>query len=485
VWREKESLGRLRPLPPERVKGWLAAVLKSRPRFRRRKKAPTLDLLLASSPRAQQQDLRSMLPEPTQAEIARLRRAVVILNWDQRQADAALPYVRQDRRGIGDHALTVFRTERSFVFDQSHIFFDGLWGMAVSEMLTNEAIYRQSQLADLKPQAPRQSPQSLQLEISDEALQLVQEARFAGEAAAQDDGVDVHQLARLRKRLTQRGIHLTVNDLLLLYRFLYAGEYKLSPQARQAMRAFGAAHPGARDALQAIDDCLTHMKVTNPALLIPMDASNVAPRERIFPTTFRNPLLKIGAKIAAADQALRAHRETPGQTAWKAFDAARREMLAYLSAFNQVLNALKAVTMRGESFSTANLRMLAHLPASMQNLLDQIPQRVGVLNEIIKGTEVFSNAGRVAPGSSLSRFCSARDDGATKWLIWGILSDDSGKLHISLRDFRPYVPLLLQEPGGEKLAELLAREFLHGYVKGFNDFVARLNAIVSEQKSAG
>ena len=161
-----------------------------------------------------------------------------------------------------------------------------------------------------------------------------------------------------------------------------------------------------------------------------------------------------------------------------------RKMLAYLQAFGELLNTLKAVTMRGESFNTATLRMLAHLPSSMQNLLDQIPQRISVLNEIIKGTEVFSNVGRVAPNSSLSRFSSARDDGETKQLIWGFLTDDKGTMHITLRDFRPFVPLLLQlrDPPGQALADLLARDYLQVYVQDFNRFIDQLSTFVASEK---
>ncbi len=486
VWRKgtENALGRLRPVPPARLKGGLTAILKSRSKAGKKKNETPLDLLLAASPRGEQDELRLLLPAPTQAEIAHLRRAAVILNWDPRPAKVPLAYVRQGQRGIGDHALTIFRTKRGFVFDQSHIFFDGLWGMAVSELLTNEAAYHYPRMAQVTPSLPDKAPRPLKLAASPEAVQLAQEVRLPGEVAAEDDGIDTRRLARLRHWLSQRGVRLTVNDALLLYRFLYAGEYELSSQARKAIKAFRAAHPEARAAAQAIDECLDQIKLTNPALLIPMDASNVAPRERVFPTTFRNPLVEIGAKITAADGAQRAYRKKRKQANWDAFDQSRREMLAYLNAFNQVLDALKAVTMRGESFNTASIRMLAHLPASMQNLLDQVPQRIGVLNEIIKGTEVFSNVGRVAQGSSLKRFCSARDDGATKWLIWGVVSDDKGVLHLSLRDFRPFVPLLLRldDPDGKKLADLLARDFLRGYVEGFNGFVARLGAIVSEKK---
>jgi hypothetical protein len=490
VWSEggKRLLGRLRPPSPEQIKGWVAAIFQdsSRPVAG---SALSLDLLLAESPRAQQDELRRALPEATQAEIARLRLAPVILNWDPHDAEAPLPYIRRGHRGLGDHALTILRTGRSFVFDQSHIFFDGLWGMAVTERVTNEAIYCYPQVAEVAPRPPAGAPRALKLEAAPQARQLIQKARHPGEVAAEDDGIETRRLSRLRGWLAQRGVRLTVNDLLLLYRYLHAGAYQPSRQAHQTIEAFRAcATNGAEQAaVKAIDDCLAQIKVANPALLIPMDASNVAPRERVFPTTFRNPLVEVGAKIAVAEQALQTFGETPNRATWAAFDHTRREMLAYLRAFGQVLDALKAVTMRGESFNTATIRLLAHLPASMQNLLDQIPQHIGVLNEIIKGSEVFSNVGQVASGSSLSRFSSARDDGHTKWLVWGVLTDDQGVLRITLRDFRPFVPLLLQleNPAGRELADLLARDFLRGYVQGLNRFVVKLGDIVSEQKPAG
>ena len=134
--------------------------------------------------------------------------------------------------------------------------------------------------------------------------------------------------------------------------------------------------------------------------------------------------------------------------------------------------------MRGESFNTATIRLLAHLPSSMQHLLDQIPQRIGVLNEIVKGNEVFSNVGRVAPGTSLTRFMSAKDDGQTKELIWGILTDDQEHMHISLRDFRPFMPGLLAL-GESELANCLAQDYLDGYVNGLNRFVIELSTIIT------
>ncbi|MBN1889117.1 MAG: hypothetical protein JW850_14085 [Thermoflexales bacterium] len=473
VWYAESSrlLGRLRPPAPQAVIDWLAAIFSTGGISNGDEQTDTLnlDLLLAASPRAMQGQLREKLPPSTQAELAALRRAPIVLNWDLARHDRPLACIRRRQRGIGDHALTIFRTESSFVFDQSHIFFDGVWGMAVAEILTNSAFHTYRRLETPASSPKRQSPLApLALGSTSEVEKLALPYLAGGEAAAESDGIDMHKLARLRQWLQQRGVRLTINDLLLLYRSFHAGQYQPSPPIRQALKGL---EPALR---QFIEETLANLRETNPALLIPMDASNVSPRERIFPTTFRNPLTEIGDKFACTQEAYLAQR------AWPAFDQARRELLAYLKAFGELLDAYKAVTMRGESFSTATIRLMAHLPASMQHALDQIPQRIGVLNEIIKGNEVFSNVGRVAPGSSLARFSSAKDDGQAKWLVWGVLTDEQGQMHISLRDFRPFVPRLLAA-GEAEMAGRLAQDYLDSYVKGFNRFVNELAKIVTLQ----
>jgi hypothetical protein len=478
TYRDGRLLGVLHPPAPETVLGWMASILAAQ----HAGPPPTLDLLLADTPRHLQPQLREKLPAATQVELAALRRAPIVINWDRRSRELPLAYVRRGRRGIGDHALTVFRTEQSFVFDQSHIFFDGLWGMAVAEVMTDSAVhwYRRLVGRPFIPETP--SPQPLALKGSPKAEAALQSHRKPGEVAAESSGVDMRALMRLRKWLQQRGVPLTVNDLLLLYRSFHAAGYEPSLLLRQALKAFAgqATSPQARAALEAIKTTLARLRETNPALLIPMSASNVAPRERVFPTTFRNPLVDIREKFAAAHRDLQAHREGSTPEKWAAFDRSRRELLAYLQAFGGVLGALKAVTMHGESFNTATIRMLAHLPPSMQQLMDGIPQRVGALNEIIKGNEVFSNVGRVAPGSTITRFVSAKDDGETKELIWGVVTDDEGCMHVSLRDFRPFVPQLLAL-GEDGLANLLAQDYLTAYVQGFNRFVLELGDIIAAQ----
>lgn len=468
-------IGNLRPPSAEAVKGWATAVLATS-----WGNASDLDWRLAAAPRAGQASWRQELPEATQAELAALRRAPVIINWDGASASLPLARIRQNRRGIGDHALTIFRTDRSFVFDQSHIFFDGMWGLAVAEILTDSAIHWYRRLVKLAARPLPTAP--LALSAPAEIMARITSEIPKSEAAAESDGFDTRKLARLRQMLQQRGVRLTVNDVLILGRFVHAVRYTPSRQVREAIQQLQNRSylPGARAAYEAIASTLARFRETNPALLIPMDASNVSPRERVFPTTFRNPLLKIEEQLAETHQRYANYHARRTAEAWSAFDGSRRELLAYLKVFGELLDAVKAVTMRGESFNTATIRLLAHLPASLQHVLDQVPQRIGVLNEIIKGNEVFSNVGRVAPGTSLTRFTSAKDDGESKELVWGVITDDQGQMRISLRDLRPFVPLLLAM-GETAMADLLAQDYVASYVNTLDELINELSDIVTAQ----
>ncbi len=344
-----------------------------------------------------------------------------------------------------------------------------------------QRLTREGFLAEKSP-----NPLPLSLSSTPQMEALAKPKYHLNEATAESVGIETRQLFRLRKWLLQRGVRLTVNDLLLLYRFFHSAWYRPSRALIQALEAFDsrATSAEAQAAGQSIQATLTRFHEMNPALLIPMDASNVSPGERVFPTTFRNPLTEIREKFVIAQDHYRTYRACPDLDHWLAFDQSRRKLLTYLKAFGGLMDTLKAVTMRGESFNTATIRLLGHLPASMQNLLDQIPQRIGALNEVIKGNEVFSNVGRVAPGTSLTRFISAKDDGQAKELIWGILTDDQGQMHISLRDFRPFVSQLVAL-GETELADLLARDYLESYVQGLNRFVAELGTLITSKEPQG
>ncbi len=137
--------------------------------------------------------------------------------------------------------------------------------------------------------------------------------------------------------------------------------------------------------------------------------------------------------------------------------------------------------MRGEGFSTAAIKMLGHMPPALQRTLDLLPQKIGLLNDVLKGEEVFSNVGRVARGSSLVRFSSARDDGVTKTMVWGILTDDGGRMHITLRDCRPHAGGLARI-GQSSLAQRVAQDYLDAYVRGLNRYVTEVTLIATARR---
>jgi hypothetical protein len=141
---------------------------------------------------------------------------------------------------------------------------------------------------------------------------------------------------------------------------------------------------------------------------------------------------------------------------------------------------LKDITRQGESLSTAAIQYLANLPASMQGTLDMIPQHVGALNEILKGEEVFSNVGQVVRSGSLIRFMSAKDDGASKTLVWGIMGDPQRQLRITLRDFRPFIAQLYALNRAD-IAHLLTQDYLEAYAQGLNQFAEELAKIAQVQ----
>ncbi|HOT93069.1 MAG TPA: hypothetical protein PLJ78_17460 [Anaerolineae bacterium] len=476
VWyrESKQELGTLRPPAPETILAWLNSIFNAPPAAE-----SDLDLVLVETPRALQATLRHKLPTATQKALDRLSRAPILINWDTSSAEQPLAHIRRGRRGSGDHALTIFRTPDSTVFDQSHIFFDGMWGMAVAEIMTGSAVHAYRRLMAISVPHEMLDITPLVLSTTAEFIALAGKNTLPHEASAESTAIDMRGLTQLRTWLGQRGLRLTVNDLLLLYRAFHATQYSLSPSVRQKLADLEQRLDAKkyRAIWESITQTLEHDRETNPALLIPMDASHVDPKARLFPTTFRNPLPAIVALFDEVQEQYKRYRLEQNSTHWTAFDESRRAFLAHLKAVGEFLNTLKGITMRGESFNTATLRLLGHLPASIQHILDQIPQRIGVLNEVIKGSEVFSNLGRVAPHTSPRRFLSAKDDGATKELVWGIVSDDEGIMHISLRDFRPFVPLL-HAAGAASLADALAQDYLDSYVAGFNHFVANLSTLI-------
>ncbi|MEW5961610.1 MAG: hypothetical protein AB1801_28155, partial [Chloroflexota bacterium] len=208
-------------------------------------------------------------------ELERLRLAPILINCGPRPRRLPLAELRQAERGVGDHALTLFDTGETMVFDQSHIFFDGAWGAALAEIMTQEALAWAVYLNKLPPAPPNQARSfALTFTFHPSDLELIHHApRITAEVSAETDAVDLRAMQRLRKLFKRRNdlIQLTVNDLLVLYRAIHAATYQAAPQLMIALKKLthdSLTRPAALAALEAIDSATQ----LNPAIVIPVDA---------------------------------------------------------------------------------------------------------------------------------------------------------------------------------------------------------------------
>jgi len=438
---------------------------------------------LATCRRAALPGLRSLFNPTLVRDLDMLRLAPILLNFDQRSRKLPLTTIRQAERGVGDHPLTIFDTGETFIFDQSHIYFDGAWGAALAEILTNEALAWAVHLKNLsaaQPSLTRLYSPSFQFHAVE--LDHIRKAPHSmREAGAETDIVNLRAILWLRNLFKRRNdlIRLTVNDLLVLYRAIHAVTYQPSPRLVSMLHTLSvdsATGEAAAEILAAIDIS----RKTNPAILIPVDASLREPRERLYPMTFEVPLdeldfLKLHRRSL---ETLASYKAAQGdRTAlYAAFDETQRTYLATLAGFGEVMSRAKEIAIEGKSISVGSIKLLAHLPTPLQRLFDLIPSQFDLLNDIIKGREVFSNLGAVAPNSTLIRFITAKDDNEKKMLAWGMVTDATGVMRISLRDFRPHVAHLAAIDR-QDLANLIVQDYLDTYARGLNVYVQELRQI--------
>jgi hypothetical protein len=425
--------------------------------------------------------LRGKLSPVLNEELNALRSTPILLNFDARPRTLPLAELRQAERGVGDHALTIFNTGETFVFDQSHIFFDGAWGAALAEILTNEALSWAVYLNSLPPAEPaaQQIYATPAFHFQTAELNLISQApHVTSEVGAESDEVNLKSILNLRKYFKLRSdlLQLTVNDLLVLYRAIHAVTYQPdSTLVAELKKVWGDS--ATKLAAQTALDEVENIRRVSPAILIPIDASQHSPRERLYPMSFEVPLndldfIQLHTKTL---HALDAYEKGSGDRTklYAEFDRLQRMYLAALAGFGAVLNRAKEVAILGESTSVGSIKLLAYMPAPLQRLLDNIPGRFDVLNDIIKGREVFSNVGAVAKTSTLTRFITAKDDNDKKTLAWGVITDALGVMRVTLRDFRPHVALL-ESAGQRDLARRLAEDYLSAYVRGLNQYVLDL-----------
>ncbi|MBN1311352.1 MAG: hypothetical protein JXB30_08020 [Anaerolineae bacterium] len=429
-------------------------------------------------------EIRQKMSPDLQEAVEALRYAPIIINTETRPYHLPLALLRQAERGIGDHALTLFDAGSTVVFDQSHIFFDGTWGAALAEIMTNEALFWANHLGSLPVAAPAQVlPRMLLFGIRDADRALIEDAeKIMPEAEAETETVNLQAILSLRRLLRQRNeqIRVTVNDLLVLYRAIHAVTYEPSPEIQTELKQLRS-HAGTRDTAEAVMAHLDSYRHNNPTLLIPVDASQHSPRDRLYPMAFEVPLAEIDVLSLHRDtyEAYMAFQQQPA--GFEQFDLLRRTYLATLAGYGALMSRTKEIAVLGESASVGTIKLLAHLPPAIQNLLDSVPGQFDLLNDLIKGREVFSNVGAVAPTSTLTRFISAKDDNEKKTLVWGIITDARGVMRISLRDFRPHVRLLHQA-GQHGLAARIAQTYLESYARGLNQWITEMRQMVSAKK---
>jgi hypothetical protein len=225
-------------------------------------------------------------------------------------------------------------------------------------------------------------------------------------------------------------------------------------------------------ALAALEAISSH-KRTNPHILIPLDASKRSPHDRLHPMTFSVPFEELNLAHWHEQSLETLQHYYQGKGTFEEFDEVRRLYLGALADFGRLFSQAKDVAAMGESASVGTIKFLAHLPPRVQKLLDRIPNRFEVLNDIIKGREVFSNIGAVVPGSTLTRFMTAKDDNENKTLVWAVMTDANSIMHITLRDFRPHVAQLAAV-GYEEVANRMTQDYLDAYASGLNAFIGSL-----------
>lgn len=465
--------GTRQPNTVEEVRGMIAA-LTAYPA----EDAPTSLRNWVTIQRATHPALREKLTPQLVKDMDIMRLCPIVLSFDQQNTGHPLAKIRQGERGTGDQAMTVFDTGQTFVFDQSHIYFDGTWGAAFAQIMTNEAINWAAFLAEQDPpRMGRKRPFSPALRFAQkdwESIKLM--PRTNTEAYAESDRVNLERIVQLRRLFKARNdlISVTVNDLLIIYRAIHAFTYVPHPSLVEEIRKLDY-NSNTHKLSIALQDLL--MEHSEPATLIPIDATRKNPRDRLYPITFKVPLyeldlLNLHSEVIARLEAYR-YATDQREAYYDAFSEAQQQYLTSLAGLGAVLTRAKETANADEGSSISTVKMLAHLPTPLQRLLDQIPNRFDVLNDIIKGREVFSNVGRVAVGSSLLRFVTAKDDNDKKTLCWGVLTDNDGVMRITLRDFRPHVGDLFSLKRAV-LAHWIAQDYLDAYVEGLNAFVDEL-----------
>ncbi|MBX3057468.1 MAG: hypothetical protein KF770_13450 [Anaerolineae bacterium] len=438
---------------------------------------------LAALKRAVLAELRRSWNQTLTASLTRLQHAPILFNADQRPSHLTLNDIRQTERGLGDHPLTLFDTGQSIVFDQSQIFFDAAWGAALAEIFTREAMSWAVYLRGLPPPTTGDlmiKPLTFPLEAAEQRY-IEQSPRLTPEVSAETDQINLSLLQTVRQLCQQRSgwLNLAVTDWLILYRAIHALTYQPDPTLAAEVAAL--AQTPRYEAAAALAQAAFIAGQAIPAVLIPLDAANSSPRDRLYPLVFEAPLreLDVWGLHGRTLDALAATRQ--GTLPFAEFDQQRRAYLAALAGFGQILHHAQEISVHGAGARADALQRWATMPTPVLRFLEAMPKQFDPLHNLMQGQELFAHLEPLAANSSLTRFSTAKADSEKRGLAWGVLTDAQGVMRVSLRDFRPHVAALTGI-GYKALATRLAQHYLDTYAAGLNDYLRDLRRMAAASR---
>jgi hypothetical protein len=321
---------------------------------------------LASLTRSSWPTLKEQLNPELVGSLLLLRTSPILLNFDQRPRHLHLSKLRQAERGVGDHAMTVFDTGETFVFDLSHIFFDGTWGAALAEIMTNEA----SSWATFLRLQPRLQPgrqlyddddhDALPLDIKTADWEIIQhQTRTLIEASGETKAINLGAIIFLRKFFKERSdlLQLTVNDILVLYRAIHAMTYEPAQGLIDILNALSR-EEGMKEVALATLEAIQPGKRVNPNILIPLDASKLSPRERLHPMTFSVPFEALDLSNLHAYSIKTLADYNRGKGTFVEFDQIRHKYFGALAGFGELFSRSKEIAALGETASVGSIKLL-------------------------------------------------------------------------------------------------------------------------------
>ncbi len=303
-------------------------------------------------------------------EIDGLHVAPIWINTDLQSRNLPLAQMRQVERAVGDQPLTIFFTPETAVFDLSHIFFDGAWGVSLAEILTNEATAWAAYLHTLPPAQPGNlRPYSPSLELS------AQRGKTHPKSASRWPQKSVQ---RQRPLICQPSLNYANSSN-------NAATCSSSPSTTCSCSTAPSTPSPTIPTSISSPNCKVYSSKTPPAtpppppsppstaIQIPPSSSPSMPAATI-PAT-------VSSRWLSPCRSANSTCSTPTNNCSNCSPPTiptpkmlKREYLGNLAGFGEVLSRAKEVANAGESASVGSIKLLAHMPAASATTARHHPQ---------------------------------------------------------------------------------------------------------------